>query len=97
MDGRTVAEQAQLFSEANVVIGPNGSALANMIFAAPGSVMIELFDSNYSHPSDWELAILVGGSYHIFVSPSSKTHSQWRDIQVSVPDVLSALDVHGIT
>ena len=97
MDGRTVAEQAQLFSEAKVVIGPNGSALANMIFAVPGSVMIEIFDSNYSHPSDWELAILVGGSYHVFVSPSSKTHSQWRDIQVSVPDVLSALDVHGIT
>ena len=35
----------------------------------------------------------MGGSYHVFVSPSSKTHSQWRDIQVSVPDVLSALDV----
>lgn len=96
MDGMSVAEQSRMFSEAKVIIGPNGSALANMIWAQPDSVMIEMFDENYTHPSDWELAVVTGGSYHVLVSPSTQTRSQWRDIQASVPDVLRALDVHAI-
>lgn len=96
LDGLSVGEQARMFSEAKVVIGPNGSALANMIFAPPGSVMMEVFDENYAHPADWEIALMIGGSYHVFISPSAKSRSQWRDITIPLDVVMQALDVHGI-
>ena len=42
MDGRTVANQAQLFAEAAFVIAPHGAALTNMLFAMPGARVLEL-------------------------------------------------------
>lgn len=97
MDGLPVAEQARLFSEAEAVVGPNGSALANIVFIQPGSVLVELWDSNYVHPGDWELAVLAGGHYHLFISESPKARTQWRDIEAPVDDVLAALAAHGIS
>ena len=36
-------EQIRLFREAQVVISPHGSGLANLVFSSPGTIVIELF------------------------------------------------------
>ena len=38
----------------------------------------------------------VGGSYHMLISPSAPTISQWRDITAPVHEVLRALEARGI-
>ncbi len=45
------AEQAQLFSEARVVVGPSGAAMFNALFCRPGGVLVELppHDSTACH------------------------------------------------
>jgi capsular polysaccharide biosynthesis protein len=96
MEGLSVGEQAALFSEAEVVVAPHGGQLTNLLFAQPGVVLIELWDANYVRPAYWELTAAVGGTYHYFVNDSPAAGSQWRDIQVSVKDVLAALAVHGV-
>lgn len=45
MDGRSVAEQAQLFSQAAFIIAPHGAALTNLLFATPGARVLELLPS----------------------------------------------------
>lgn len=38
----SIREQAELFGSAEMLIGPHGAALTNMLFMAPGSVVMEL-------------------------------------------------------
>jgi capsular polysaccharide biosynthesis protein len=96
-DGLSVGEQARLFSEAEIVVGPDGGALTNIVFSQPGVVLVELFDSNYVIVGFWELTARAGGTYHVLVSDSPPTTSQWRDITVSIPELLTILEAHGIT
>jgi len=42
LDGRSVAEQAQLFAEAAFIIAPHGAALTNVLFATAQASVLEL-------------------------------------------------------
>jgi capsular polysaccharide biosynthesis protein len=56
----SVAEQARLLSEAAVVIGPNGSALANLLFVHPSCRVIELFAPTWVVVFDWMICTTFG-------------------------------------
>jgi capsular polysaccharide biosynthesis protein len=43
MDGMSVSEQARLFANAEAVVGVHGAALTNLVFAAPGTRVVEIF------------------------------------------------------
>jgi len=60
MSHMTVAEQAKLFSEAAALVGPNGSAFANLVFANPACRMIEFFAPGWVVGYNWMLADLLG-------------------------------------
>lgn len=64
MDGRTVQEQADIFSNANVIIAPHGSALTNLLFARPKTKVIELFPYNYSHTFNFPFASYAKTDYY---------------------------------
>jgi len=44
---RSIAEQAELYYSASVIIGPHGASFANIIWCQPGTHLIELFPVNY--------------------------------------------------
>jgi capsular polysaccharide biosynthesis protein len=46
----TIAEQAKLVASAAVVISPHGSALANLVFATPGTRVLEFHQPRYAPP-----------------------------------------------
>jgi hypothetical protein len=46
----TLDAQIVLFRNARLIIGPHGAGLANVVFAAPGTVLYELFPSSYVNP-----------------------------------------------
>jgi capsular polysaccharide biosynthesis protein len=96
MDGLSVGEQARLFSEAEIVVGPDGGALTNIVFSQPGVTLVELFDANYIIVGFWELTTRAGGNYHVVVGHSPSTSSQWRDITAPVDQVLGVLAARGI-
>lgn len=56
----TVAEQARLLSETAVIVGPNGSAIANVIFAQPSCRVIEFYAPAWVVPYNWMIASHVG-------------------------------------
>lgn len=49
-DRLTVAQQAKLFSEAELIIGPHGAAMTNLIFTPAGSRFVEFMPDGYYHP-----------------------------------------------
>ena len=46
LDGRTVSEQAQLIAEASIIVGLHGAALTNLVFGAPGTIVVEMLPAN---------------------------------------------------
>ena len=67
MSKMSVAEQAKLFSEAAVLIGPNGSAFANLVFANPACHVIEFFAPGWVVGYNWMLSELIGLDYTAIV------------------------------
>ncbi len=60
MSDLTVAEQARVFSEASIIVGPNGSALANLIFANRAARVVEFFAPGWVVGYNWMIACNVG-------------------------------------
>lgn len=85
------AEQARLFSEAAVVVGPHGAGLTNLVFTRPGATVVEVFPEHYANGCYWALANVCGHRYGFMVGAQ-------RDDDVRVdPDKLSRLlDVMGV-
>ena len=55
--GRSVAEQAALFADARLIVGPHGAGLTNALFAPPGAGMLELFPCSYGLAALYVLAM----------------------------------------
>ncbi|MGC4072103.1 MAG: glycosyltransferase family 61 protein [Nibricoccus sp.] len=67
LSGLTVEAQARLLSDAEAVVGPNGSALANLIFAQPSCRVIEFFAPAWVVPYNWMIASHVGCDFTALV------------------------------
>lgn len=65
MDDRTVAEQARLVASAEAVVGLHGAALANLVFARPGTRVVELMPGNVRGWNFARLAVAAGLPYDI--------------------------------
>lgn len=64
LDGMTVAQQAQLFAEALVVIGPHGAGFTNAIFMEPGTDLIEFMPDTYFNDCFEVIAEHLELNYH---------------------------------
>ena len=64
----SLLEQAAIFKKAKVVMGPHGSGFTNLIFSQPGTVVIELFSSDFVVPCFWTLANLSSLNYYCVLS-----------------------------
>ena len=66
MDGLTLHEQARLFASASHIIAANGGSLSNLVFASPGSRVLELFGKSYVNPHILQIANQVNMKhYHV--------------------------------
>jgi capsular polysaccharide biosynthesis protein len=69
-------EQVDLFQNAEIVIGPHGAGLSNIVFCKPGTKIVEIFSSFYVNPCYWYIAQEVGLEYYYVIGDgdSGKTH-----------------------
>jgi len=63
MEGLSIEQQAELLAQADVVVSPHGGALTNLVFAQPGTKVIELFGTHV-YPFYFGLANLCQLEYH---------------------------------
>ncbi|MEO6052654.1 MAG: glycosyltransferase family 61 protein [Chthoniobacterales bacterium] len=69
LTGMPIADQIELFANADIVIAPHGASLTNVVFCKPGTAVIELFHPEYAHWCYWYLAALSGLNYYYHLPP----------------------------
>jgi capsular polysaccharide biosynthesis protein len=70
LEDYTVPEQATLFREAEVVVGFHGAGFTNLIFSAPGTVVIEIFSPDFIVTNFWSLCHDLKLRYFAFCDDS---------------------------
>ena len=94
----SATEQIESFRSASVIVCAHGAALANLVFASPGSAVIELFPAGGVLPDYWRLASSAGLTYRYLSSwaPTRRSTSRSKlivsDIDVDVPALERLLD-----
>ncbi len=87
MDGRTVQEQADIFSNADVIIAPHGSALANLVFARPNTKVIELYSFNHLDTFNFTFASYAKTDYYYVIGEKAspdETSPVYSDIKIDI-------------
>lgn len=69
LSGRTVAEQAELFSQAEILIGPSGAAFANLVFAPAGTRVLELASPSWLTVYHWMISARRGLRHAVVLGP----------------------------
>lgn len=101
-EGRSVAEQAALFASADAVVAAHGSALANLVFARPGTTVVELMGRNCAVADFTELAWRRGLNYRMIMGTEPAQPDRWwtrqglADTTVDVRALGSCLEQLGL-
>lgn len=90
----SVADQSKLFEEAEIIIGPHGMGLINMIFSNNLKTVIELFPSSH-YPNCYLRTAQIKGAknYYGLIHDSEGLSTNWfADYKVNIPEILKILD-----
>lgn len=103
VDFRKISDDAALFAGADVVVGPHGAGLANVVFCPPGGKLLELIPSNHVFPFYYSAASAAGLDYWGLIGPAEGpelTHdfappsdSDFRIEPAELEAVLTAMNV----
>jgi capsular polysaccharide biosynthesis protein len=69
LSGWSITRQAELFAEAEVIAGPSGAAFANLVFANPGTRVIEFASPNWLTVYHWMISARRGLHHSIVLGP----------------------------
>jgi len=80
----SVAEQADRFRSASIVVGPQGSAFSNLVFCRPDTHIVEFFGADKIHLLNRQLALTLGLNHNFLLDPRSHERSKRSDGDVEV-------------
>ncbi len=66
----SVAQQAQLFAEAEAIITPHGSGLTNLAFCSPNTTVIEFFSPHYVRTDYWMISQYLQLNHYYLIGES---------------------------
>ena len=92
------AEQIRLFSQAEVVAGPHGAGLTNILFAPESCKVLELFQPSYVLASSYKIATCLGQQYWFVLGQAveSETSDTANTMDISVEPYKFASCLHEI-
>jgi capsular polysaccharide biosynthesis protein len=93
MEGRSIGEQAALFASSAVIVATHGAALSNLVFARPGSAVIELMGTNTFSTAYAFLAWRRGLNYQMIMGTEPAPPGRWWTWQI---DADTVVDVRGL-
>ena len=86
--GMTVQEQIDVFASADVIVGPHGAGLTNLVFAPPGVRVLELFAPRYVNPCYWAIANNVPDSHYRYIVCGPDRRPQGAAMQGVLTDIV---------
>lgn len=88
-----LADQAKLFEKAEVIVGPHGMGLTNMLFSNNLKIVIELFSDTWCPNCYLRTAQVRGAkSYYALFHDAENKDTKYSDFQVNIPGILRILD-----
>ena len=75
---KSLRDQMALFSQADIILGPHGAGLANMLWCQTGSSVIEFPLVPYANRNLGMLAMASGMDYHLLPEISANYHLKYR-------------------
>lgn len=97
LSGKPLADQIALFANASTIVAPHGGGLTHLIFARPGTQVIEIVPAtdqisdasihlrfNYARVS-----MIKGLQYHLFLEECHMTLTAWK---ANLPPILRLID-----
>ena len=95
LENMSISEQADLFSRAEMIVGPHGAGMTNILFSK-NVTLIELFsgDSNYLQPVFFSLSQALGFKYGYVVGEKVGRGSTSRtgDIKVNIKKLIDLIN-----
>lgn len=88
-------EQAKLFAEAAMIIGPKGAALTNCMFCAPGAKTMVLSPSDFPDPFFWDVCAQTGDYGEIFGPTVTKRPAGLNAFSIKPARLKAMLDAAG--
>lgn len=67
LSGRPLSEQIDLFSHAEVVVGPHGGGLSNLVWCRPDTGVVEFFADDFVNPVFWGLSKNLDLRHHYVI------------------------------
>jgi capsular polysaccharide biosynthesis protein len=85
--------QAEIFNRARLIVGPHGSAFANLVFTKPGFQLVEI-DHGSEPPRSYYRAFtqLMGGVYTPFYVDQVSEERMEEDMKIDIPALLHVID-----
>lgn len=90
LETMSVADQADLFSSANIIVAPHGGGLTNLVFCEPGTKVIEIFSPKYVNVLYWVLSTHMDLDYYYCIGDGERPpsyedpHIVWDNIVVNM-------------
>jgi len=83
---RSLVEQMHVIGNADVIVAPHGSALANLVFAREGTRLLEIFANPGNQKCYWMLARHRRLSYHYFVADAVPKGENPNEFDMVIPE-----------
>ena len=92
LEGESVKEQALMYQNAKVIMGPHGAGFSNIIFSQPEATLIELMNPNWPHGPFAALAEKIGMKYGLVFGKN--TDKKTLDYRISLRKTWLELQKH---
>jgi capsular polysaccharide biosynthesis protein len=105
METMSVPEQASVMAECDIVIGPHGGGMSNLVFCSPGTKVVEIYSPELVATYFWRLSNQLGLDYYYMLGEGSPVtleadyKQSWdsrEDIRVDVDVLRQTLALAGI-
>jgi len=97
LSSMSVAEQALLFSEAEVVIGRHGAGLTNLVFCNPGTKIIEFFPYGSRKSAMYSIISReIGLDYLQFSGKEALPQSEYADTTLDINELSGIIKSAGV-
>lgn len=98
----TLLEQIELMRRAEIIIGPHGAGLSNMMFASPGAQIVELIPRRYMAPMFKRLAAQCAHRYAVLIGEMEalctiEDDFKWQVDLVRLTRLLETFNAQGDT
>nr|WP_220572379.1 glycosyltransferase family 61 protein [Gluconobacter oxydans] len=75
--GMPIYDQIRIFREAKIVVAGHGAGVSNMLYAHPGTILVELIQASYLNIGPMRLSQIAGCQYYSILSFKDGDNDGW--------------------